>query len=147
MDDITVRSPTKDNYLRQETKGYLTEKAAAFLEAYKAGHYQAAAYIKDCADSIYAFARKIGILTEIDEHWYFGGEGSDPLFHPGHESRCREKADGECIQEEVMRRYDNLVQYMRTEFMRGLPMEESARANTILTATAEKARRASRVTG
>ncbi len=142
MDDITVRSPTKDNYLRQETKGYLTEKAAAFLEAYKAGHYQAAAYIKDCADAIYVYARQVGILTEADENWYFGKEGADPLFHPGQESRCREKADGELVENEVMRRFNNLVTYLKNEFNRSMPQNENVHANAVLNITAEKMRKA-----
>ena len=142
MDDITVRSPTKDNYLRQETKRYLTEKAAAFMEAYKAGHYQAAAYIKDCADSIYVFARKMDILTETDERWYFGKEGGEPLFHPGHESRCREKVDGELVENEVMRRFNNLVNYLKNEFNRSMPQGENTRANEVLGITAEKMRKA-----
>lgn len=143
MDDIeVVRNPTKDNYLRQETKGYLTERAAAFIQAYKDEKYRAAAYIKDQADAIYLFSRRAGILTEADEAWYYG---NDPLFHPGYEAKCRKMCDYDQVQEEVMRRYSNLLRYTKQEMRNRLGAKIATDAIDVLDKTEEKIRRAASV--
>lgn len=143
MDDIeVVRNPTKDNYLRQETKGYLTERAAAFKQAYQEGKYRVAAYIKDQADAVYLFARREGILPEADEAWYYG---NNPLFHPGYEARCRKMCDYDQVQEEVMRRFNNLMRYLKQEMRLRMGDLTASEAIEILDNTAEKIRKAAAV--
>ena len=137
-----IRNPTKDNYLRQETKGYLTERAAAFAQAYKDEKYRVAAYIKDQADAVYLFARRAGILTESDEAWYYG---NDPLFHPGYEAKCRKMCDYDQVQEEVMRRFNNLMRYTKQEMRLRLGDRTASDAIEILDNTAEKIRKAAAV--
>lgn len=143
MDDIEViRNPTKDNYLRKETKGYLTEMAAAFAQSYKDEKYRVAVYIKDKADAVYHFARRAGILTESDEAWYYG---DDPLFHPGYEAKCRKMCDYDQVQEEVMRRFNNLMRYTKQEMRLRLGDKMASDAIEIIDNTAEKIRKAAAV--
>lgn len=144
MSDIeVVRNPTKDNYLRQETKGYLTEKAAAFMDAYKAGRYQAAVYIKEQADAVFIYARKVGILTDADGQWYTGQEGREPLFHQGFEAKCRQKVDFELRQSEVLRRFKNLVRYTRNAVSTAFDVNTAVRVNAVLSETLGKIEKAS----
>ena len=142
MNDISVRSPTRENYLRVQTKGYLTDKAAAFEAAYKEGKYQAAVYIKDSADSVYVFACDAGILTEEDIHWYSGTEETEPLFRAAIECKCRDKVDGELREKEVIRRFDNLVAILQKAFNRSLTPAAAERALQVLSETAAKVRKA-----
>ncbi len=109
MIDDAIRSPTMINNLRVLAKGYLTDKAAEFEKRFKEGKYQAAAYIKDTSDAVFNFAREIGILTEMDAEWYFGNEEKEGIFSRAQEAVTRARVDGELIQDEVMRRFENLV--------------------------------------
>ena len=144
MEDMEmVRNPTDIERLRKKTIGYLTDKAAAYMEAYKAERYQAAVYIKEQADSVFIFASRTGVLTEEDAKWYTGQGGADPLFHPGYEARARQKVDYDLRQEEVMRRYRNLVRYLRNAFSMQLDVKTAEKVNGILSSTLNKAEKAS----
>ncbi len=111
-----IRSPTEKRALQVATKGYLTEKAAEFQERFKEGKYRAAAYIKDSCDAIYVFANAIGLLDQRDTAWYYGEEGRGGLFDADQEAVCKARVEGQDIQDEVMRRYENLVSRLQHAF-------------------------------
>ena len=116
MIDDAIRSPTMINNLRVLAKGYLTDKAAEFEKRFKEGKYQAAAYIKDSCDAIYVFANAIGLLDQRDTAWYYGEEGRGGLFDADQEAVCKARVEGQDIQDEVMRRYENLVSRLQHAF-------------------------------
>jgi len=143
MTDIeVVRSPTQLNNLRVLTKGYLTDKAAEFRDRFSKGQYQAAAYIKDTSDAIFTFAKNIGILTERDALWYFGDEENEGIIPRAAEAVVRGKVDGELVQDEVMRRFENLVSNMRSSFRYRMNGEAQDIAVLVLDEHAERVRKA-----
>ena len=113
-----TRNPTEFNtdLLRAWMKDYFTDKAADFERAFKDGKYQAAAYIKDCADAVYNFGAANDIFTREDLDWLFGNadRGFPAMFPREKEAVCRARVDGELIQDEVSRRYENLITRLRS---------------------------------
>lgn len=142
MIDDAIRSPTMINNLRVLTKGYLTDRAAEFEKRFIEGKYQAAAYIKDTCDAIFNFAREVGILTEMDAAWYFGNEGKGGIFSTEQEAVARARVDGELIQDEVMRRFENLISNMRHSFHYRLSDETQKTAILVLDEHAGRIRKA-----
>ena len=138
-----IRSPTIMNNLRVLTKGYLTDKAAEFTERFEEGKYQAAAYIKDTSDAIFNYALHIGILTERDTVWYFGDEENEGIVSRAAEAVTRARVDGEIVQDEVMRRFENLVSNMLHSFHYRLQNGEAQdMAVLVLNEYAERVRKA-----
>lgn len=142
MIDDAIRSPTMINNLRVLTKGYLTDRAAEFEKRFIEDKYQAAAYIKDTCDAIFNFARKVGILTEMDAAWYFGNEGQGGIFSSEQEAVTRARVDGELIQDEVMRRFENLVSNIGHSFRYRMSGEMQEVALLILKEHTDKVRKA-----
>ncbi len=124
-----TRNPTEFNtdLLRAWMKDYFTEQAAAFEERFREGKYQAAAYIKDCADAVYNFGAANDIFTREDLEWLFGNmeKGMEPKFPREKEAVCRARVDSELIQDEVSRRYENLISRVRNTVRLRLPYEVS----------------------
>ena len=137
-----IRSPTIMNNLRVLTKGYLTDKAAEFKERFEEGKYQAAAYIKDTSDAVFNFAQHIGILTGRDALWYSGDEENEGIFPRAAEAVTRARVDGELVQDEVMRRIENLVSNMLHSFHYRLNGEAQEMAVLVLNEYAERVRKA-----
>ena len=142
MIDDAIRSPTMINNLRVLAKGYLTDKAAEFEKRFKEGKYQAAAYIKDTSDAVFNFAREIGILTEMDAEWYFGNEEKEGIFSRAQEAVTRARVDGELVQDEVMRRFENLVSNLNHSFHYRMSGEMQEVALLILKEHADTVRKA-----
>lgn len=132
MIENEIRSPTEREALRTLAKGYLTERAAEFEQRFKEGKYQAAAYLLDTSDSIFVFAREIGILSREDGEWYRGTEEKEGIFSRAKEAVCRARVDGEEIQDEVQRRFDNLCFRLRNCFRYRMKEETSQTAVLIL---------------
>lgn len=118
-----IRSPTQLNNLRVLTKGYFTDKAAAFNKAYAEGKYQAAVYIKDCADAVNVYALQIGIFKAEDQEWIRS------LFQEERERTARDITDSEVIQNQVLERLENLTARLKSQLSRELGITESSKAN------------------
>ena len=125
-DKEEIRSPTERNRLRALTKGYLTEKAAAFNDRLTAEKYQAAAFIKESADAVFVFAQKIGIFEDGDGAWY------QSILPMEAEAEVRAKVDGELIEDEVKQRYSNLVNSLRSQLNHELSYREAAKAMRVI---------------
>lgn len=124
-----TRNPTEFNtdLLRAWMKDYFTRQAAAFEKTFKEGKYQAAVYIKDCADAVYNFGAANDIFTREDLDWLFGNaeKGLPAMFPREKEAVCRARVDSEMIQDEVSKRYENLITRLRSAVRLRLPYEVS----------------------